>query len=177
MATGYEPNIEGALAVLVDLMTANAFTMTRQPYEPNYRGLVDAIIDLKEGFPVFSPSRVGFDATAFETVSSGDALYMRTSDGQVGKASAADGTIENALVVGFADAAAVSGGTVKVLVAGIKTMPSAVDPGDIYYLSPTTPGAITLTAPSTAGQAVTRVGEGATATDLSIQLEPPILLR
>ena len=29
MATGYEPNLEGAVAVLVDLMTANEFTMTR----------------------------------------------------------------------------------------------------------------------------------------------------
>jgi hypothetical protein len=176
MSTGYEPNIEGAIAVLVDLMVANGFTMTRQPYEPNYRGLVDAVIDLKEGFPVFSPARVGFDAITFEGVSSGDALYMRTTDGKVGKASAADGTIENALVVGFAESMASTGETVKVLVAGIKTMSFAVDPGDIYFLSATTPGAITTTPPSTAGQAVTRVGEGATTTDFSIQLEPPILL-
>lgn len=177
MSTGYEPNIEGAIAVLVDLMTANGFTMTRQPYEPNYRGLVDAVIDMKEGFPVFTPTRVGFDAIAFESVSSGDALYIRTSDGKVGKASAANGTLENALVVGFADTNAVLDGTVKVLVAGIKTMSFAVDPGDIYYLSAVTPGAITLTPPSSPGQAVTRVGEGATATDLSIQIEPPVLLR
>ena len=157
-------------------MVANGFTMTRQPYEPNYRGLVDAIIDLKEGFPIFAPARVGFDATTFEDVADGDALYMRTSDGKVGKASAADGNIENALVVGFADSAALTDTTVKVLVAGLKTMPSAVDPGDIYFLSAVTPGAITTTPPSTAGQAVTRVGEGATVTDFSIQLEPPIKL-
>ena len=129
MATGYEPNIEGAIAVLVDLMTANAFTMTRQPYEPNYRGLVDAIIDLKEGFPVFAPNRVGFDATTFESVTDGAALYMRMSDGKVGLAKA-NGNDDQALVVGFADAAAALGATVKVLVAGIKTMPFAVDPGD-----------------------------------------------
>jgi hypothetical protein len=176
VATGYEANIEGAVAVLVDLMTANGFTMTRQPYEPNYRGLVDAIIDLKEGFPVFAPSRVGFDAECFEDVAEGDALYMRTSDGKVGKASAADGTVENALVVGFADAATTTGDEVKVLVAGLKTMPGVIDPGDIYFLSETTPGAITTTAPSGSGEAVTRVGEGATATDFSIQLEPPVLL-
>lgn len=174
MATGYEPNIEGAIAVLVDLMTANAFTMTRQPYEPNYRGLVDAIIDLKEGFPVFAPSRVGFDATTFESVTNGAAVYMRASDGKVGLAQA-DGTADEALVVGFADSAAASGATVKVLVAGVKTMPFAVDPGDIYFLSATA-GAITTAPPSTAGQFVTRVGEGATATDFSIQLEPPIQL-
>ena len=174
MATGYEPNIEGAITVLVDLMTANEFTMTRQPYEPNYRGLVDAVIDLKEGFPVFAPSRVGFDATTFEAVDAGDALYMRISDGLVGLAQA-DGTADEALVVGFANAAAGLGETVKVLVAGIITMPFAVDPGDVYFLS-TTAGEITTTAPSTAGQFVTRVGEGATTADFSIQLEPPIQL-
>ena len=51
MATGYEPNIEGAIAAMRDLMIANNVTMTRQPYEPNYRGLVDTVVDLKEGFP------------------------------------------------------------------------------------------------------------------------------
>ena len=120
MATGYEPNIEGAIAVLRDLMIANSFTMTRQPYEPNYRGLVDAVIDLKEGFPTFAPLQVGFDATAFEAVSEGDALYMRTSDGQVGKASASDGTIENSQVVGLANANTIANSTVKVIVIGIK---------------------------------------------------------
>ena len=160
MATGYEPNVEGAITVLIDLMTANNFTMTRQPYEPNYRGLVDAIIDVKDGFPVFSPTRVGFDVTAFESVSDGDAVYMRSSDGQVGKASAA---------------AASAGNDVKVLVAGMKTM-SGIDPGDLYFLSPTTAGAITTTAPTGSGQAVTRVGEGATSTSFSIYVEPPVKL-
>ena len=98
MATGYEPNIEGAITVLVDLMTGNNFTMTRSPYETNFRGLTDAIIDLKEGFPTFAPLQIGFDATTFEAVSDGDALFIRTSDGKVGKASAADGTLENANV-------------------------------------------------------------------------------
>ena len=60
MSTAYEPNIQGAIAVLRDLMIANSFTMTREPYEPNYRGLVDAVIDLirasrTRGFPT-SPS-------------------------------------------------------------------------------------------------------------------------
>jgi hypothetical protein len=175
MATGYEPNIEGALTVLVDIMVANAFTLTRQPYEPNYRGLVDALIDLKEGFPVFAPERVGFDATTFEDVADGDAVYMRTTDGKVGKA-LANGTQDQAIVVGFADTAATAGDDVKVLVAGLLDYPTAtIDPGDIYFLS-TTAGEISTTPPSTAGQYVTRVGEGATTSEFSIQLEPPILL-
>ena len=175
MSTAYEPNIQGAIAVLRDLMIANSFTMTREPYEPNYRGLVDAVIDLKEGFPTFAPLQVGFDATAFENVSDGDALYMRTSDGQVGKATAADGTSEAATVVGFANADASANSTVKVIVVGLKTI-TGLDAGDLFFLSPSTAGAITLTPPSTAGQAVVRLGEASSATSFAIQIEPPIKL-
>ena len=175
MAQG-EPNIEGALAILVDLLTANSFTMTRSPYENNMRGLVDALIDLKEGFPAFAPLQVGFNATAFETVADGDALYMRTSDGQVGKASAANGTLQNATDVGFANAAALANETVKVIVIGLKTL-SSLNAGDLFFLSDSTAGAITTTPPSGAVKAVTRVGEASTTTDFAIQIEPPILLR
>ena len=175
MATGYEPNIEGAITVLVDLMTGNSFTMTRSPYEPNFRGLTDAIIDLKEGFPTFAPAQVTFNAVAFENVTEGDALYMRTSDGKVGKASAADGTIENAFVIGFANISAITGESLQVAVAGLKDI-SGLDAGDLFFLSATTAGAITATPPSSAGQAVVRIGEAATATKLSIQIEPPVKL-
>ena len=175
MAQG-EPNIEGAIKVLVDLLTANGFTMTRSPYENNMRGLVDALIDLKEGFPTFAPLQVGFNATAFESVSDGDALFMRTSDGQVGKASAANGTLENATVVGFANAAALANETVKVIVVGLKTL-SSLNAVDLFFLSDSTAGAITTTPPSGAGKAVTRVGEASTTTDFAIHIEPPVLLR
>ena len=170
----YEPNIGGAIDILIDIMTANGFTLTRRPYDHNYGGLVEALIDLKDGFPTFAPERVGFDATTFEAVGDGDALYMRSSDGKVGKAQA-DGTLDEAVVVGFADDSAAIDATVKVLVAGLLDYPNAIDPGDVYFLS-TTAGEISTTAPSTAGQYVTRVGEGATTTEFSIQIEPPILL-
>ena len=146
MAQG-EPNIEGAIKVLVDLLTANSFTMTRSPYENNFRGLVDALLDLKEGFPTFAPLQVGFNATAFQDVTDGDALFMRTSDGQVGKASAADGTIENATVVGFANSTVSANSTVKVIVVGLKTL-SSLNPGDLFFLSDSSAGAITITPPS-----------------------------
>ena len=172
----YEPNLAGAITVLVDLMTANGFALTRQPYAPNYRGLVDAVIDLKEGFPTFSPIRVGFDATTFEAVSNKDALYMRSADGQVGKATAASGSSEAANVVGFADSDKGSGETVKVIVVGIKTL-SSLNAGDLFFLSDSSAGAITTTPPSGAGKAVTRVGEASTTTDFAIHIEPPVLLR
>ena len=118
----------------------------------------------------------GFNATAFENVTEGDALFMRTADGQVGKASAANGTLENAVVVGFANTSVVANGTVKVIVIGLKTL-SSLNAGDLFFLSDSTAGAITTTPPSGAGKAVTRVGEASTTTDFAIQIEPPILLR
>ncbi len=175
MAQG-EPNLEGAIKVLVDLLTANSFTMTRSPYANNFRGLVDALLDLKEGFPTFAPLQVGFNATAFQDVTDGDALFMRTSDGQVGKASAADGTLENATVIGFANSTVSANSSVKVIVVGLKTL-SSLNPGDLFFLSDSTAGAITTTPPSGAGKAVTRVGEASTATDFAIHIEPPVLLR
>ena len=175
MATGYEPNIQGAIAALRDLMIANNVNMAPEPYEPNYRGLVDAVIDLKEGFPTFAPAQVTFTATAFEAVTEGDALFMRTSDGKVGKASAANGLLENASVIGFAQISALTDESLQVVVAGLKDI-SGLDAGDLFFLSPTTAGAITATPPSAAGQAVVRIGEAATATKLSIQIEPHIKL-
>ena len=45
------------------------------------------------------------------------------------------------------------------------------------FLSPSTAGAITLTPPSSAGQAVVRVGEaGNYNTEFAIRIEPPIKL-
>ena len=175
MAQG-EPNLEGAIKVLVDLLTGNGFTMTRSPYTNNFRGLVDALLDLKEGFPTFAPFQVGFNATAFQDITDGDALFMRTSDGQVGKASAADGTLENATVIGFANSTVSANSSVKVVVVGLKTL-SSLNPGDLFFLSDSTAGAITTTPPSGAGKAVTRVGEASTATDFAIHIEPPVLLR
>ena len=146
------------------------------PYQPNAQGLTEALLDLKSSMGTSSVFKVtGYEAVAFENVSDGDALYMRTSDGQVGKASAADGTVENAQVVGFADADATANSTVKVIVIGLKTL-SGLDAGDLYFLSPSTAGAITLTPPSSAGQAVVRVGEASTATKFAIRVEPPIKL-
>ena len=146
------------------------------PYQPNAQGLTEALIDLKSTMPSNTVFKVtGYNTTCFENVTQGDVLFSRASDGQVGKASASNGLQENAQVVGFANADASASATVKVIVIGVKTM-SGLDAGDLYFLSPSTAGAITLTPPSSAGQAVVRVGEASTTTDFAIRIEPPIKL-
>ena len=79
------------------------------------------------------------------------------------------------VVIGFANTSVTANGTVKVIIAGAIDL-TGLDAGDLYFLSPTTAGAITLTPPSAAGQAVTRVGEAATATKFATHIEPPIKL-
>ena|SRR5271157_3470689 len=46
----------------------------------------------------------------------------------------------------------------------------------IYYLSPSTPGNLTATAPTTIGQYVCPVGIGLSATELELNIQRPILL-
>ena len=146
-----------------------------EPYAPNNQGLTEALIDLKStmaGKTVYSVA--GFQALAFETVSQGQALYSRSSDGKVGLAIAND-TFDKANVVGFAQTSKSAGETVRVLIVGMLGT-TGLDPGEIYYLSAASAGSITTTPPSSAGHYVTRVGEAATSTEFIIQLEPPVQL-
>lgn len=174
MADTYNENIVGAIEVLVDLMSGNGFTMTREPYAPNYRGLVDALIDLKEGFPVFVPTQLGFNAQAGENISEGQAVYIDHTTGFLYKA-IASGAEDQAHVAGFANQTKTTGQIVAVLVAGILAT-SGLDTGDYYYLSAASAGSITNVAPSGAGIYVVPIGQAVSATQLSIQLEPTIKL-
>lgn len=172
MSAPYGPNLLGAIETIVDTMVSQGITMTRAPYAPNYRGLVDALIDLKDGLTALTVLTI--PATAGENLSAGDAVYLASTSGQAFKATAS-GTLEQAVVVGFAQANATTSGTVSLVVAGNLTT-AGLTPGEIYYLSPTTPGAITTTAPSTATQFLVRVGEAVTATSLAIRIDSPIQL-
>lgn len=146
------------------------------PYPPNAQGFTEALIDLKStmaGKTVYSVA--GFIAEGFEDVVQGEALYSRSSDGKVGKA-IANSTEDQATVVGFAQTSKLAGQQVRVLIVGVLAT-SGLDAGDIYYLSAATPGLITTTPPSVAGQFVTRVGEASSTAELIIQLEPPVQLK
>lgn len=174
MATGYDPNIEGALAVLVDIMIGQGVLMAREPYAPNYRGLVDALIDLKEGFPTRVAGSLEIILVAGETISQGQALYIDEPTGTVFKAIANLG-VDEATVIGFAKENASAGQVMDVQVGGVFAT-SGLSPGALYFLSASSAGSITTTPPSTPGEYVTRVGEAGSTAQLCIKPEVPILL-
>lgn len=146
-----------------------------EPYAPNNQGLTEVLIDLKStmaGKTVYSVA--GFQALAFENVNQGEALYARSSDGKIGRAIAND-TFDKANVIGIAQTTKLAGEIVRVLIVGVAPV-AGLSPGEIYYLSAVSAGAITVAPPSTAGHFVTRIGEAASSSELIVQLEPPVQL-
>ena len=153
----------------------NPGVLDNEPYLANDIGLVGALRDLKETMADKQTySVVGYQCITFENVVQGEALYCRASDGKVGKAIAND-TFDKALVAGFAQTTKSTGQSVNCIVRGLLAT-SGLDEGDEYYLSNSSAGAITKTAPTTSSHYLTRIGEAAGTTELIIKLEPPILL-
>ena len=145
------------------------------PYEPNAQGLTESLLDFKSTFsgtPV--PKVTGYQATTFENVTQGDAVYSRAADGFIGKAIAND-TFDKAKVAGFAETTETSGSQVRVIVRGIIAT-SGLNFGNEYFLSASSAGSITETPPTGAGNYLTRVGEAGSTGQFIIKIETPILL-
>lgn len=146
-------------------------------YEPNYVGLIEALIDLKltiENTALAPFPDIGFIATTFENVFQGDAVYLRNSDGKIGRA-IANSTLERATVVGLAETTKLAGEPVRVLTLG-KTAATGLSPGEQYFLSAASPGSITATPPSANGNYVVFVGEACSNSELIVDLKFPVLL-
>ena len=148
-----------------------------RPYASNFEGVVGALLDFKDTAPADSGFKLfGVELICFEDVTQGNALYIRSSDGKVGKARA-DGTLDEATVFGVAETTKTAGETVRAIVVGQAAVSQTLDAGDIFFVSATTPGLLTKTPPSSAGQYVTLVGEAPNTSELTVQIRRPILLR
>tara|TARA_R100000657_G_C4597169_1_gene54157 strand:+ start:154 stop:621 length:468 start_codon:yes stop_codon:yes gene_type:complete len=148
-----------------------------QPYAPNFEGVVAALIDFKDTTPTGVIFQLfGVELVCLEDVTQGNALYIRASDGKVGKARA-NGTLDEATVVGIAETTKTAGQSVRAIITGQAAVAQTLDAGDLFFVSATTPGLLTKTPPSSAGQYVTLVGEAPNTTELTVQIRRPILLR
>lgn len=122
------------------------------------------------------PVGIGADTatiTASEALAAGDLVNVWNSTGA--KVRKADASTSGKEAHGFVLAAVANGANATVYFEGTDNQVTGLTPG-VQYLSATTPGAATATAPSAAGQVVQRVGFATAATALNFQSQPPIVL-
>ena len=112
------------------------------------------------------PTGIGPDTVtieASENLAAGDFINIHDSSGpRVRKADASNTRPAN----GFVLAAVTSGQSATVYLSGRNTELTSLTPGTRYYLSATTAGAVTATAPSASGELVQYLGAVDSATSL-----------
>lgn len=110
-----------------------------------------------------------------EIIAAGDMVNV-WDDAGTAKVRKADGSTTGKEAVGFVLEGAASGASVAVYFEGVVTGLSGLTPGARYYLSASTPGLITATAPSASGNVVQFVGRALSATELSFEHDDAIVL-
>lgn len=122
------------------------------------------------------PVGIGADTqaiTASEALAAGDLVNIWNSTGV--KARKADASVAGKEAMGFVLAAVSSAASATVYFEGTNTQVTGQTPG-LVYLSATTPGLATTTAPSGTGQVVQRVGYATGTTSINFNAGLPIVL-
>lgn len=125
----------------------------------------------------FMPVGLGADTqvvVASEALAAGDLVNIWDSAGTF-KARKADASTSGKRAHGFVLSAVSSSANATIYFEGTDTGQTSVPAGELF-LSATTPGKVTATAPSATGQTVQRVGFGTSATTFNFQAGEPITL-
>jgi hypothetical protein len=114
------------------------------------------------------------DVTASEALAAGDFTQTYSNAGtlNVRKADASNGRVADSFVL----VAVLNGATAKVYFEGVNTGCSSLTLGSKQWLSATTPGKPTATAPSTTGQTLQPLGKATSATSMTFEPGEPITL-
>jgi len=145
-------------------------------YPHNTGGIIQALIALEASIGGGSSgggSSLTLALDAGENVTKGDAVYISGTDGKVYKAESG-GTREEATVIGLADADAVGGTEVAVVMRGkfVSTGTPFSASGNMYLDA--TAGGLVTTVPTSGF--IVLVGEGLSTTDLDVRIQTPIEL-
>lgn len=119
----------------------------------------------------FMPTGIGPDTVtvvASEALSAGDFVNVYNNSGTPGVRKA-DGSSTGKRAHGFVLAAVTNGGNALVYLSGLNTQVTGATAGDVF-LSDSTPGGFTATAPTTSGHIVQLIGNAVAAT--KIQFDP-----
>jgi hypothetical protein len=123
------------------------------------------------------PSGIGADTASVlssEALSAGDLVNIYNSTGTA-KCRKADASTPGKEAHGFVLTAVTSGTNATVYFEGTNTQCTGLTPG-VLYLSASTPGGVTSTAPTVSGNVVQRVGFAISTTSMNFQSEIPVVL-
>lgn len=122
------------------------------------------------------PAGLGADVGtigASENLAAGDFVNVWNDGGTV-KVRKADASAAGKEAHGFVLAAVTAPANATVYFEGVNNQLSALTGGNVFLS--TTPGAVTQTAPSSAGNVVQRVGVAIAATEVNVEIQQPIVL-
>ena len=125
----------------------------------------------------FMPTGIGPDTVSLvtsEALSAGDFVNVYDNAGTP-NCRKADASTTGKQAHGFVLSSVTSGGTALVYLGGINTQVTGATAGDVF-LSDTTPGGFTSTAPTTAGHIVQNIGNAVAATKIQFDPDPVIVL-
>ena len=120
-----------------------------------------------------------YNATAGQALTAGQVVYISPGSADGGRTAGAaypldcssTGSPTRATFAGVVVSTVASGGSALILFNGFFSETS-LSPGSVYYADPTTPGGITATQPTGAGDQIVTVGFAVTATSLLVSSSP-----
>lgn len=124
-----------------------------------------------------TPAGLGADTAiivASEALAAGDLVNIHISSGA--KVRKADASTVGKEAHGYVLASVLNAGNATVYFEGLDNTQTGLTAGAVQYLSPTTPGKATATAPTGTGQVVQRVGFSYSTTEFNFQCGDPVLL-
>jgi hypothetical protein len=124
--------------------------------------------------PTLLPPGVGATTQlvqASENIASGAEVNLYDIGGNVLRARNAIATAYATKSDGFVLAAVLSGANATVYFNEKNSAKTGLDVGEIYFLSDTTPGGVTLTPPTAAGSIVQSIGKAMSATELTVDID------
>ena len=124
------------------------------------------------------PSGIGASTkivSTSEALASGDFINLWDDAGTL-KVRKADASATGKQADGFVKSAYASGANATIYTDGINDQCTGLSGGPVMYLSASTPGTATATAPSTGGGIVQRIGRRLSATEVAFDASDPIVL-
>jgi len=159
--------IAGITKEVIGLVTSAGNADANKIVETGSNGRLDASV---------MPTGLGADTEqmpASEALAAGDFVHVWPNAG-VSNARKADASATGKRARGYVLSAVASGATATVYFEGRNDQLTGLTPASDLYLSPTTPGRVTATAPTVAGQVVQGIGVAINATTLNFEPAEPI---